>query len=343
VKSPHLVDWAITDKCNLNCEHCRGFPQGHVSNERARELIEEIEVLKPDWVLIEGGEPLLREDIFDLLGLMRQKQLDVHLISNGMLLNPQLLERIQQLGVKLMISIDGARPETYEVLRTGASFSHVIEVIRQAVSMGMLEAINFTMIKQNYEEIPALFDLAASLGVPSITLIGLKPCSDYEAKLLSPEEYRKAIKLTYDSSQKTGISFFFDEPFFWVIIKELGLPLQMPSSGTGIVDPSTSACIFGEYLFIDTNGDVKPCSFPMMTLGNVNEESLVEIWSDVVTGDFFKRIRDPESRTGKCGDCQYLVECKGGRSRTYFLTGDWFATDPICPLNLTISSGGNRL
>ncbi len=341
MKAPYLVDWAVTDKCNLNCVHCRGFPEGSISTERAKELIEEIAMLKPGWLLVEGGEPLLRDDIWDLLGLMQQKQLEVHLISNGMLLNSQLLDKIQQLGVKLMISIDGARSETYEALRAGASFDRVIEVIREAAGKGILEAINFTMTKQNYKEIPLLFDLAASLGVPSVTLIGLKPCSDYQTKLLSAEEYRQAVKLTYESSQRTRVDFFFDEPFFWVIVKELGLPLQVPSSGTGIVDPSTSACIFGEYLFIDTNGDVKPCSFPMMTVGNVEERSLVDIWNDVVTGDFFTRIRDPKSRTGKCGDCRYLVECKGCRSRTYYLTGDWFAADPICPLELTISSGGN--
>ena len=90
-QSPYLVDWAMTGKCNLHCRHCRGMTQGELSTERARKLITEIAELKPGWVIVEGGEPLLRHDLFELLELMRQRQLEVHLITNGTLLNPQIL------------------------------------------------------------------------------------------------------------------------------------------------------------------------------------------------------------------------------------------------------------
>jgi len=89
--TPHFVDWAITPKCNLSCRHCRGFPEGELSTERAKKLIAEIAELSPSWVIVEGGEPLLRQDLFELLGLMRQRQLDVYLITNGMLLTPRII------------------------------------------------------------------------------------------------------------------------------------------------------------------------------------------------------------------------------------------------------------
>ena len=335
-QSPNLIDWAITSKCNLSCRHCRGFPEGEVSTDRAKKLIDEIVELKPGFVIVEGGEPLLRDDLFELLGLMRQRQLEVHLISNGMLLSPQILTTLKQLGVKLMISIDGTTKATYEAIRNGASFDKVTEAARNCVKEGILEAINFTILRENYTEIPQVFELAASIGIPSITFIGLKPCEDYREKLLSPEEYREANNLTCQTAQKTGIGFFFDEPFFWATVRELGLPTQVPSVSTGILAPATSACIFGEYLFIDTNGDVKPCSFAPMTLGNLNEKSLGEIWADVLSSPFFQQIKDPKSRTGSCQSCQYLADCKGCRSRTFALTGDWFASDPVCPLSLKL-------
>ena len=75
------------------------MPKGELSTERAKTVIAEIAELRPGWVLIEGGEPLLRDDLFELLGLMQQRQLEVHLITNGMLLNPEILAHLKQLSV----------------------------------------------------------------------------------------------------------------------------------------------------------------------------------------------------------------------------------------------------
>ena len=331
-KSPYLVDWAITPKCNLSCQHCRGFPEGEVSTERARRLIAEIAELGPDWVIVEGGEPLLREDIFELLGLMRDRRLTVHLITNGMLVNPQIISALKQLGIKVMVSIDGATRATYEAIRDGASFDRVVRSARSYAKAGLLEAINFTLLRTNYTEIPGLLELAARIGVERVTIIGLKPCRDFREKLLTPEEYGEAIRLTCQAAKKTGVEFFFDEPFFWSVVKEWGLMAQMPAAGTGILVPSTSACIFGEYIFIETDGEVKPCSFSPMSVGNVNGESLVRIWEEMLSSPLLSQIEDPKTRTGYCRSCPYLEECKGCRSRTFALTGDWFAADAVCPL-----------
>jgi len=336
-QSPHFVDWAITAKCNLSCRHCRGFPEGELSTETAKKLIAEITELEPGWVIIEGGEPLLRDDLFELLGLMRQRQLEVHLITNGMLLSPQIITALKQLGVRVMISIDGATPATYETIRNGANFERVVQSARSCVKEGALEAINFTILKTNYTEIPGILELAASIGIPMVTFIGLKPCQNYTEELLTPEEYGEAIRLTCQAAQKTGVEFFFDEPFFRAVVRGWGLPAPIPTVGDGILAPSTSACIFGEYLFIETNGDVKPCSFAPMTLGNVNEKPLGEIWRGVLSFPFFHQLKDSKTRTGYCHGCQYLEDCKGCRSRTFVLTGDWFASDPVCPLSLKLA------
>jgi radical SAM protein with 4Fe4S-binding SPASM domain len=308
-------------------------PRSELSTERARSLITEIAELKPDWVLVEGGEPLLREDLFELLELMRQKQLDVPLITNGLLLTPPILTTFKRLGVRVVISIDGATSATYESIRGGASFEKVAEQARNCAQAGLLEAIDFVMLKKNYTEIPALFRLAASVGAPKITLIGLKPCQDYSEELLSPQEYREAITLTCQAAQETGVEFFFDEPFFWATVKELGLTAHLPAVDAGIVIPSTSACAFGEYLFIESTGEVKPCSFAPLVLGNINEKPLGEIWGEMLASPLLHQIQDPHTKTGYCQDCQYLADCKGCRSRTFVLTGDWFASDSVCPLH----------
>jgi len=313
------------------------MPGAELSTERARRLIAEIAELKPGWLIIEGGEPLLREDIFELLALMQQRQLEVHLITNGMLLSPQILTTLKQLGVKVMISIDGATPATYEAIRNGANFETVVQAAGNCVNEGLLEAINFSILKTNYTEIPGILELAASIGAQRVTFIGLKPCQDYSAELLTPQQYGEAIKLACQAAQETGVEFFFDEPFFWATVREWGLFTQMPAVSTGILLPSTAACIFGEYLFIETNGEVKPCSFAPLTLGNVNEKPLAEIWCEVLSSPFLHQLKDPKTRTGYCRGCHYLEDCKGCRSRTFVLSGDWFAADPCCPLSLKLA------
>jgi len=333
-QSPYFVDWVITDKCNLHCRHCRGMLEGRLSNERARRLIEEIARLKPGWVIVEGGEPLLREDLLELLELMRQKQLGVHLITNGLLMTPRIMTALRQLETKVMISIDGACPTTYESIRRGASFERVLESARGCVQQGILEAINFTVLKENYTEIPGILELAASIGVPKVTFIGLKPCHNYPEELLTPEQYGEAIKLACQAAQKTGVEFYFDEPFFWAAVKDWGLVARMPAQGAGIVVPSTTACAFGDYLFIEPNGAVKPCSFAQLVLGNINDRQLDEIWREALSSPLLQKIKDPKTRTGYCRSCPYLEDCKGCRSRTFILTGDWFASDPVCPLAL---------
>jgi len=330
-QSPHFVDWAITGECNLSCRHCRGVPKGEVSTERAKKLITEIAELKPGWVFVEGGEPLLRQDLFELLELLQQKRLNIHLSTNGLLLTPQILNTLKRLEVRVMISIDGATPVTYESIRGDASFEKVVEQASSCAQNGLLEAINFVILKRNYTEIPAIFNLAASVGAPKITLIGLKPCQDYSEELLSPQEYREAIKLACQAAQETGVEFFFDEPFFWPVVKELGLTAHLPAADAGIVIPSTSACAIGDYVFIESSGEVKPCSFAPLIVGNVNEKPLGELWREMLASPLLHQIKDPHTRTGYCLDCQYLADCKGCRSRTFALTGDWFASDPVCP------------
>ena len=333
-KFPYFIDWAITARCNLSCKHCRGFPKGEVSTERAKKLIDEIAGLRPGWVIVEGGEPLLRPDLFELLRLMRQRQLEVHLITNGMLITPQIIPTLKQLEVKVMVSIDGATKATYEAIRDGADFDTVVQSARTYATEGLLEAINITLLKANYREIPEFFELAVSIGVKRVTIIGLKPCQDFTQKLLTPEEYGEAIKLACQAAQATGVEFFFDEPFFWPAVREWGLLAHQPAEGTGIVVSSTSACVFGEYLFIETNGGVKPCSFPPMTVGNISDKPLDEIWEDMLSSPLILQIKDQKTRVGYCRSCQYLEDCKGCRSRTFVLTGDWLASDPVCPLSL---------
>jgi radical SAM protein with 4Fe4S-binding SPASM domain len=231
-----------------------------------------------------------------------------------------------------MISVDGATQETYENIRRGASFEKVIKSAQSCAEAGILEAINAIVSKMNYREIPQILQLACSLGAVRVNFIGLKPCQGYTERALSSQEYGEAIGLACEAGEKTGVDFFFDEPFFWATVMEWGLTAPKSVTGCGILVPRTSACILGEYLFIEPNGEVKPCTFAPLILGNVREKPLAQIWDDACSSSLLRQLKDPQSRTGYCRSCKYLDECKGCRSRTLALTGDWFSSDPACPL-----------
>lgn len=330
--APFMVDWAVSGRCNMSCQHCRGFSQDEVSGEEARRIISEIARLQPGWLIVEGGEPFLRTDIFDLLDHMHKHGLDIHLITNGLLLGKENLDRLRKLNVKVMVSIDGATAATYESIRRGGSFQQVMKSIYEYSSCGLLEALNFTILKTNYTEIPGIFELARECGVAKINLIGYKPYQGNGSELLASTEYREAVRLACQAAQQTGIQFFFDEPFFPAVSGELNLEVSQPRTNAGITVLNFSGCIFGQYLYIEPDGRVKPCSFSPLVVGNVRERSLDEIWQEMLASPLLARIREAENRTGCCRGCPHLSECKGCRSRTFLMTGDWLASDPVCPL-----------
>ncbi len=325
------VDWAITNRCNLHCLHCRGMGKEELDKETLLRVAEEIPLLKPAWVIVEGGEPLLRRELFDVLEIIRRKSIRVHLITNGMLLDRDTAQRLADLDVNLMISVDGADSASYETIRRGASFEKLKESVAVAGECGILDSCPVTIGKHNRGQIGGLFEFVSALGFRKITFLGLKPCRDYGRYVLSGREYEEVFYSIVENQRKYGIDVFVDEPFFKPFLMEHNIAYSAAGED-GIRVPDTSGCIFGGYAFIETNGDVKPCTFAPVAMGNVNEKSLVEIWRDVQNSELVKKARDLSMRGSPCRECVHLRECGGCRSRTFALTGSWTAADPSCPL-----------
>ncbi len=330
-KNPYLIDWAITNECNLKCLHCRGMASPQLEGNRVLELAEQIPQLSPQWVIIEGGEPLLREELFDVLSIIKQGGIVTYLITNGMLLNEKTAKKLAELEVRVMISVDGTDKKSYQEIRKGADFGTLKKAIRLLSKYGILNACNVTIGQHNYRQIEEIFQFAEQLKIPKIIFLGLKPCEDYRKYVLGSEDYQKIISSVMECQRTYGIDIFFDEPFFRPFL-EVNKIDYSASSESGIIVPSVSRCIFGDYLFIETNGDVRPCTFAPLVVGNAGEKDLPQIWEDVQKNELIQRIKDFCSRLGECRECPYLYNCGGCRSRTYSLTGNWFESDPSCPL-----------
>jgi radical SAM protein with 4Fe4S-binding SPASM domain len=300
--------------------------------DEALNVAQEIRELNPNWIIVEGGEPLLRDKIWDILEVLRNNRENVWLITNGTLINLDTIRRLRELNIQVMISIDSPHPKVYESIRIGAKFNKVVQNAKELATYGLLHSINFTLNKKNYTSIREMFDLCRSIGSPMINIIGLKPCEKYELQLLSKEEYKATVLSLYKSSKRSGVSFFFDEPFFEPVCEEWNIPsCNSLSSESGILVSEKSGCIMGDYIFIEPNGEIKPCTFVPYTVGNARE-GIKKVWNSMQNSDFLAKIRDPKTRIGKCKGCKYISKCRGCRARTYALTKDWFASDPACPL-----------
>ena len=331
MNTPYMIDWAITNRCNLDCLHCRGMAKEELNSRTILRVAEEIPSLKPRWVIIEGGEPLLRKELFEIIEIIHKGNIKIYLISNGMLFNEDLARRFAELYVNLMISIDGADRESYEKIRRGARFERLKKSVSIANEYGILDSCPVTIGKHNYNQIDKLFKFAKEIGYKKITFLGLKPCKDYEKYILNGAEYGNFFFSVVRNQKDYQMDVYVDEPFFKPFLKEHHIDYS-PNPENGIIVPDVSRCIFGDYMFIETNGDIKPCTFAPVAIGNVNERCLNEIWKDMQNSELIKKIKDFSTRESSCGECKYLYECGGCRSRTFYLTGNWSGTDPSCPL-----------
>ncbi len=333
MSNPYMIDWAITNKCDLNCLHCRGIDKPELDSRTILKIAEEIPLLKPGWVIIEGGEPLLRKDLFEIIEIIFRSKIRIYLISNGMVLDEDIARRLAEFNVNLMISMDGSDRESYERIRKGASFKRLKESIAIAKKYGILDSCPVTIGKHNYQQTYKLFEFVKNTGYKKITFLGLKPCMDYERYVLNAEEYEEFLLSVIKYQKEYGIDVYVDEPFFKPFLKRHNVDYSA-NSQDGIIFTDVSRCIFGEYMFIEINGDVKPCTFAPVVIGNVSKKGLNEIWNDMQNSELVKKIKDFSTRENFCSGCEYLYECGGCRSRTFNLTGSWTESDPSCPLQL---------
>ncbi|MCX7784784.1 MAG: radical SAM protein [candidate division WOR-3 bacterium] len=323
--NPIFIDWAITSQCYLSCTHCRyqglrSFNKELATNETI-ELATEIDAISPNWVLIEGGEPFLRKDIFKIIEILRSDKRPIYIISSGNGFEPPYAETCQKLDVKILLSLDSAKKATYEKIRQGASYEKVMRAIEICLSYKILDSINFTLqeINTTPEEIMAIGRLANELNINSINFLGFKPNI---LQQVSPiPNLSSVFAEIVEIKEKYSIKVTVDEPFFnpWLKKYQCLMSNNQDKNNGPIVVEEKSGCIFGEYVFIEPDGTIKPCSFSAMSYQELDK-------------DLLRKIQDKRNRKGKCAKCEYQLECGGCRTRTYALTKNWFESDPFCPL-----------
>lgn len=337
-----LVFWETTAGCNLECIHCRRLDvstqltKDDMTTEESYEFIDALVETGNPILVLSGGEPLFRPDIFDIAKYAVNKGLTVALATNGTLVDEAMAKKIVDAGVsRVSISIDGADAETHDNFRKlKGSFERAIEGFNHLKKLGMSMQINCTIAKHNSHQLHDLYNLALNLSAEAIHIFMLVPvgCGVEIAddQMLEPERYEYILNEFYDLSKEAKIQTKATcSPHYFRIMrqraKEEGITITPKTHGMAAM---TKGCLAGTGVcFVSHKGEVFPCGYLPVNAGHVKKQPFKEIWKD---SPVFMKLREPDLLGGKCGECEYKKVCEGCRARAFYETGDYMAEEPYC-------------
>jgi heme b synthase len=340
---PRVIAWEVTRSCNLACAHCRasavhGPYEGELTTDEALRLVDQIAAFARPILILTGGEPLLRGDIFDIAAHAVAAGLRVVMSPNGTLVTPRMADRLHEAGIsRISVSIDFPSAAEHDAFRgVPGAFEGAVRGVRNARAAGLEVQINSTITKLNVDYLPGLLELATSLGAVSFHPFMLVPTGrgkELAEQELPPDEYERALNWMYDAQQTSELFFKpTDVPHYWRVMRQRaaaqGKKLTVHAHAHGGMDTLSRGCLAGVgFCFISHRGRVQPCGYLDQTAGDVREQPFTEIWSQA---PLFARLRDLDQLEGKCGACEYKKVCGGCRARAFECTGDYMAEEPYC-------------
>jgi AdoMet-dependent heme synthase len=349
-----LVAWEITRSCNLFCAHCRASADnsqysGELTTEDCYRLIDQILEIGRPIIILTGGEPLVREDVFQIARYAVAKGLRVVMGTNGTLITEKIASQMKDTPIsRVGISLDFPLSNLQDNFRGKAGvFEAVMAGIANTHKAGIEVQINCTVTKLNVTYLDKLLSLALEVGAVAFHPFFLVPTGrgkSLESVELSPQEYEQTLNWIYDKQSELGDRIFFkptDAPHYMRIVSQRqkqktdqvqsASPHQNATRVAMHRHPAnviTRGCLAGTgFCFISHQGKVKGCGYLDVEAGDVKKQPFNQIWDD---SPLFNRLRDISGIKGKCGICDYKKICGGCRARAYESTGDYLEAEPYC-------------
>ncbi len=366
-QSPFVVIWENTRACDLACVHCRAAAQPRrsqfeLTTEQGFRLIDEIGEMKPKVFVLTGGDPLKRDDVYDMIRRARDKGLEPSITPSATpLLTVDAVNKMKDHGLgRMAVSLDASCAELHDTFRrVSGSFDITVRAIRAARANNIPVQVNTTVTRRTIEDLPRMVDLLSELEIVMWSVFFLVPTGRAKAAdLVSPEEVELLFGFLYETSKRVRFSIRTTEAMHYRrymlqrLSAERGIPLgALRDPATGMIDASTLFLQHGArpmplgidpgavsraprgvneakgFVFVSHIGDVFPSGFLPLKAGNVKNGSLAEIYR---SSDLFVSLRDTSKLQGKCGRCEFRDLCGGSRARAWSMTGDVFAADPLC-------------
>ncbi len=346
-----VVIWNLIRRCNLTCKHCYSisadtdFP-GELSTTEVYKVMDDFEGFHVPVLILSGGEPLMRPDIFDISCRAKQMGFYVGLSTNGTLIDESNIDRIADIGYDYVgISIDGLRETHDRFRRLEGAYDASMHAIRLCHQKGIKVGMRFTMTQDNATELPELLNLMEAEGIDKFYLSHLNYAGRGNVNRKDDvilNTTRWAMDLLFDrcweyterglhkefvtgNNDADGVYLlFWARKHFPHLAEHMRAKLAQwggNSSGVNIAN-------------IDNLGNVHPDTFWWhYSLGNVKQRPFSQIWQDVSDPLMAGLKASPRNIKGRCGACQYFDVCGGNtRVRAHQLTGDPWAEDPACYL-----------
>lgn len=326
-----MVAWELTRSCNLACSHCRasskyGAYPNELTTEECFKIIDNIASFAKPIVILTGGEPLLRNDIFEIARYGVKKGLTMVMSPNGTLLTEDNVRKIIDSGIKrISVSLDGPDAVSHDDLRqVDGAFRRSCEGIERAKKAGLEFQINTTVAKRNIKFLPQIMEMTKRLGAKAHHIFLLVPTGRAREMVdeeLSALEYEETLKLL--AREKNGSSLEIKvtcAPHFNRILLQDHAGTASGLKGRG--------CMGGvSFCFISHIGDVQPCGYLEIKCGNVLKTPFKDIWAG---SEVFNNIRDWDKYEGKCGICEFRNVCGGCRARAYVKYNNYLREEPYC-------------
>ena len=349
-----LLFWESTIKCNLRCAHCRRVDDDSTAHldmttAQAKGMIDQLAEVGKDQpfmpiLVFSGGEPLCREDIFELVDYAGDLKIRAALATNGTLVDSAVAQRIKDSGIaRVSVSLDGADAQTHDKLRQlEGSFDNAIAGIKCLREKEIPFQINITLTKNNAHQMDDIYEMAKSLGAVAVHIFMLVPvgCGQTlaETDMLTPAQYEEMlVKICHlDARSEIEIKVTCG-PHYERVMRQKGLSKERSAAGGHPHAAAPGAhphgksgrgCLAGMgVVFVAHQGDVFPCGYLPVRCGNILEDGLKNIWYG---SEDLARMRDTNLLEGKCGVCGYRMICSGCRARAYSVKGNYMAEEPFC-------------
>ena len=344
-----LVAWEVTRNCNLNCVHCRaaasrGPYEGELDTAKCLQILDQIDEVGKPIVILTGGEPLLRQDVFELARYGTQKGLRMVMATNGTLVTKEVAEKMKSSGIqRVSVSLDGADAEQHDRFRkVEGAFDGALRGIEILKEEGIEFQINTTITRHNVEQAEQMLRLAVRLGAAAHHLFLLVPtgrAKDMIDQEIDAREYEKLLHWFYDMRSEVPIHLKATcaPHYYRVLRQEAHKKGEKVDYATYGLDAVTRGCLGGtSFCFISHVGTVQPCGYLELDCGDLKNSTFSDVWEGSA---IFRKLRDLSSYKGKCGRCEYLRFCGGCRARAYESSGDFLEEEPLCTYQPTRKEG----
>ena len=346
----YSVSWNVTQRCNLECAHCYmsafagAETRGELTTDECRRVIDEIAAVNPNvFLILTGGEPLLRKDIWDIAAYASEKRFTTVLGTNGVLLREREAKLMRERGVLgASISLDSTDPRKHDAFRhLPNAWDGAVRATRVLNDAGLDFSLHMSVTDWNVDEVPAMVDLAKELGAKVLNFFFLvRTGRGRDLTDIDPAAYERILTWLAKAQGVGAGRSPFEDPWSTPVGRADGLLIrakcaphfrriiwEMNPDSPLLKNYAHGSCPAGKYYCrITPEGDVTPCPYMPVSAGNLRQSSFADLWRSAPVFDDLREAK----LGGRCGACEFSKVCGGCRCRAYASYGDYLAEDPAC-------------